>query len=237
MTTWGIVGLGWLGAELAHVVEADGDRAWGTHRDTFTFGRDPFPTTKAEVILLNTPPLKDLAPADYVRAVTVADEARVIFISSTSVYGATGRHDEDSAVDPQTDSARWLCAVETALRERFGDRLSVVRPGGLIGGTRHPVFFLSKSDREIDDGAINFVHRADVIGILRALVKDPRPLVNAVAPHHPLKSKYYAEWCARENLTPVKVRPGQSVDRVIASRVAPSLYPTWICPHLDRLAP
>lgn len=234
MRTWGIIGLGWLGQALADHARQNGDQAWGTHRADFTFGTDPFPTRACDVLVLNTPPLTDLAPTEYVVPANAA--GHVIFISSTSVYGAgPGRVTEASPVDPVTDSARWLVAVEAKLRNDFGERVSIVRPGGLIGGQRHPAIYLARGGRAIEDGPVNLIHRADLIRILMVLADAPRPLVNAVSPHHPDKSAYYGAWARRMNLGEVRVDRARRTERVIDSSVLPQIYPTWACAQLDRL--
>ena len=187
---WGIVGLGWLGAELAKHLP----NSWGTHRSTFDFTKDELPGAPCDVLFLNTPPLTALSPHEYVRKVSSADAERVIFISSTSVYGETqGRVDEATPPAPEATGAQWLWAVEQELQSRLGLRLQVIRPGGLIGGDRHPARTLA-GRQQIKGGLspINLIHRDDLIQLI--LHHSHRPLLNAVAPVHPTKSTFYTEW-------------------------------------------
>ena len=129
--SWGIIGLGWLGFELANKLRHEGHQVWGTHRSEFNFELDPFPATPCEVLLLNTPPLKNISPKDFVQKVSDHPAKRVIFISSTSVYGEVdGQVNELTPVNPVTASAKWLTDVESLLQVRFHARLTVMRQGG-----------------------------------------------------------------------------------------------------------
>ena len=232
--TWGIIGLGWLGESLAESVRADGDEAWGTHRSSFDFERDELPRDHCDILFLNTPPLTRMAPPDYVAKVHAS--GRVFFVSSTSVYGeVSGRVTEETAPQPATESGKWLLETETALRKKFGDRLTVIRPGGLIGGQRHPVKILSARGTAGGAGLpVNLIHRSDVVGIVRALARSgPLATVNAVAPHHPAKDVYYNEWAAKLGLPSIAFEPSKEPAREIESLHLARIYPKWICPHLD----
>jgi hypothetical protein len=230
--TWGIIGLGWLGGRLSAYLQEEGQAVWGTHRSDFDFRRDSLPTTSCDVLFLNTPPLTDLGPQLFCDKVTVT--GRLIFISSTSVFGmSSGNVTEDTPPTPETDSARWLFAVETLLRERFAERLTVIRPGGLIGGERHPAKHLS-GKVEISGGneKINLIHREDLIGLITS-VPAGLPLVHAVAPYHPRKDDYYGEWAEKLKLTRPLFKDSAFGTREIDSAVVSSFYNTWKCPRLD----
>jgi nucleoside-diphosphate-sugar epimerase len=71
----------------------------------------------------------------------------------------------------------------------------ILRPGGLLGTDRHPVFTLSGKQLTSDGNApVNLVRRQDVLGILELLISNPSHsgIFNAVFPEHPLKREYYA---------------------------------------------
>ncbi|AGH95350.1 hypothetical protein [Pseudobdellovibrio exovorus] len=236
--TWGIVGLGWLGSELATKLKKLGDNSWGTRSNVFNFQTDQFPETFCDVLFLNTPPLPQMSPEVYVQKIYKAARAKIIFISSTSVYGASeGLITESSMVAPQTESARWLVDVELLLRQKFNEDLTIVRAGGLIGGERHPVFHLSRK-KEVTTGKhlVNLIHRSDLIGICLSASKASNiPLVNAVAPFHPKKEEYYNQWATQLNVPKPIYTGGTESNRQIDSEILPLLYPHWICPKLDFL--
>ena len=230
--SWGIIGLGWLGNRLSAYLQAKGHTVWGTHRSDFDFRRDSLPTTSCDVLLLNTPPLTDLSPQMFCDKVTAT--GRIIFISSTSVFGmSAGKVTEGTPPTPETDSSRWLVEVEDLLRQRFADRLTVIRPGGLIGGERHPAKHLSgKVDISGGNEKINLIHREDLIGIITS-VPAAVPLVHAVAPFHPSKDDYYGAWADKLHLTRPRFKDSAFAAREIGSAVVGSFYNEWKCSRLD----
>lgn len=234
--TWGIVGLGWLGSELAMELQKKDHQSWGTHSAEFNFLTEKFPETFCDVLFLNTPPLTQMSPQNYVDKIHKAAGTKIIFISSTSVYGATeGSITESSPVAPKTEGARWLLEVESGLRQRFHEDLIIIRSGGLIGGKRHPVLSLSRR-KEISTGQhrINLIHRSDLIGIcLAASSAENISLLNAVAPFHPKKEEYYSHWADKLGLPKLSFTDGTKSNRRIDSEILPMLYPEWICPQLD----
>lgn len=230
--TWGIIGLGWLGGRLSGYLQENGHFVWGTRRSEFDFRRDTFPPAPCDVLFLNTPPLTDLDPQLFCDKVTAT--GRIIFISSTSVFGmSAAKVTEKTPPSAETDSARWLVAVENLLGERFPHRLTVIRPGGLIGGERHPAKHLSgKNDITGGNEKINLIHREDLIGIITSV---PRaiPLVHAVAPFHPRKDAYYPQWCEQLGVPPAHFKDSTHGLREIHSVVVDSFYHKWACPRLD----
>src|SRR5690606_39022244 len=92
---------------------------------------------------------------------------KVIFVSSTSVYGEeSGMITEATIPQPTTPSAKELIAAEALLRNAKAQfATTVIRFGGLIGEDRHPVKFLSgKKNLANPKGNINFIHQDDCIG-------------------------------------------------------------------------
>lgn len=232
--TWVIVGLGWLGARLSAHLQANGQRTWGTHRSDFDFCADSLPATLCDVLFLNTPPLAVLSPQNFCEKVSHTTAKRIIFISSTSVFGMNcGIVSEASLPSPETTSARWLFEVETQLRRDFAKKLTVIRPGGLIGGERHPAKHLAgKVDISGGNEKINLIHREDLIQIITQ-VPQGTPVVHAVANYHPRKDEYYCEWADRLNLQRPSFKDSTHGDREIRSMVVSSFYTDWVCPHLD----
>lgn len=237
-STWGIIGLGWLGDSLAKNLKALGHPTWGTHRSDFSFESGQFPQTFCDVLFLNTPPLIHIQPKDFAQKIILGQKSRLIFVSSTGVYGSNhGRVTEATLPLPNTDSGRWLLETETLLRSRFEGRLSILRPGGLIGGKRHPVFSLS--GRRAVVGAkspINLIHRDDLIEIIKKLESvNGISIINAVAPFHPTKEDYYSAWADKLSLQPINFSNEKASDRWVDSDVLGDIYKTWQCPRLDEL--
>ena len=238
MSIWGIVGLGWLGQALSESLRQSGCVVWGTHRETFVFGKDIFPSDYCDVLLLNVPPLLDIDPERFVSEISLAPTARLIFVSSTSVYGThQGACSEEVTPEPTTDNGKWLLNVEELLRQQFAERSLVIRPGGLLGGQRHPGFHL-KADRIYAGGEnpINFIHREDLINIIKLSAQNHLSgVLNAVTPYHPSKESYYTQWLNQRGLAVPSFEMCYTTHKVVSSKILPTFYTSWVCPHLDSL--
>jgi len=237
MNTWGIVGLGWLGCELSKEIEKAGDQFWGTHRNNFDFARDPFPSSACDILFLNTPPVLEMTPKEFAQKIPLSSAKKIIFISSTSVYGENvGLINENDLPQPSSRNGHWLLEVENHLQSIFLDRIKILRPGGLIGGQRHPIHHLAgKSGLAGGRSQINLIHRADLVNIILVLAKTEMntPVINAVAPYHPKKSDYYSEWADKLGLSHPLYDQSASELRQIDSLFLSTLYPNWKCPKLD----
>lgn len=237
LRTWGIIGMGWLGQEFALRLEQSGIPYWGTTSKTFDWRVDEFPQTPCDILLLNTPPLVDIDPAVFVQKIPVRAQQKIIFISSIAVYGSSqGTVTESTPTMPATKNALWLVEVEKLLLKKFSDCVSILRAGGLIGGTRHPVISLAKKPETLlSDAPINLIHRSDLIEIIFAVAKlEKSPaILNAVAAYHPNKSDYYGEWVQKLQLSPIGFSTKSESNKVITSDILPVIYPNWIHPKLD----
>jgi hypothetical protein len=238
-SVWGIVGLGWLGQAFAKELQSHQQNFWGTHRSDFNFETDPFPQMACDYLLVNTPPLNSLSTGDYVGKIILGESSRLFFVSSTSVYSANQGVVTESTPPSCGDgaSAKWLSEVENRLRDRFEKQLTIVRPGGLIGGQRHPVFYLGgRSGLPGGLDPVNLIHRKDLIAILMALTQHPEVLlVNAVAPAHPSKSEYYGLWAQKLGLPVPGYLATSTSTRRVDSDVTHTLIDSWHCAMLDRL--
>ncbi len=233
---WGVVGAGWLGQEVVDRLSRLGVACWATNRKIFDWGVHEFPEKPCEVLLLNTPPLTAILPEDFVRKIPVRDGQKIIFISSIAVYGsALGEVTEKTPPQPDTKNGLWLCEVEQLLLQKFSGQVCIIRAGGLIGGARHPVFFLS--NKTAANSRVNLIHRDDLIEIIftvAAMEKMPF-VVNAVSPSHPYKKEYYEGWALKLNLAPPQISQEKEESKIVLSEVLPAIYPHWVNPELDSL--
>lgn len=235
---WGIIGLGWLGSELARRLRKSEIEYWGTTRKEFNWESDDFPAEHCDLLFLNTPPLINISPDEFVNKIKMNPSGRIIFISSIGVYGkVSGIITEKTLPCPTTKNGIWLYEVEKLLLEKFRNQITIIRAGGLIGGLRHPVLSLAKKTSLVPmDGFINLIHRDDLIEIVMLISKLQKSIlvINAVAPYHPLKSSYYNSWSQKLNLTPITFS-GVEENRVIKSDMLDEIYPEWFFPKLDAL--
>ena len=230
---WAIVGLGWLGSALQARLIQRGVESWGTTRASFNFLTDALPAREHSVLFFNTPPLLALTPQEFLEKIKPTSASKIIFISSTSVYGDTqGAVDENSPALPTAPNGVWLLEVENKLREYFKERLHIIRPAGLIGGERHPAKTLS-GRTQVRGGldVVNLIHRED---LLNFIVHPELPaLVNAVAPIHPTREEYYNSWCERLGLARIEFIPEKTSERVVDTLHGSLIE--WSVPKLDRL--
>jgi nucleoside-diphosphate-sugar epimerase len=141
-----------------------------------------------------------------VQALRRAACRRVIFISSTSVYGSHGQvADEADPLPPDKASGRALRSAEHVLLAEDGLEVTVLRLAGLIGPGRQPGRFLA-GKRQLKNGSapVNLVHRDDVIRAVLLLLDNPRPgeVFNLAAPAHPIRKDYYTRAARALGLPP-----------------------------------
>ncbi|MBW3518765.1 GNAT family N-acetyltransferase [Flavobacterium sp. NKUCC04_CG] len=124
---------------------------------------------------------------------------RVIFMSSTSVYGCQPNLiTEKTATDPTTTSGCEIVAAENLFRTEGLWKTTILRLGGLFGPLRHPVTFLAqKSEFENPDLSVNMVHLNDVIAFTTQLVfqnqKEADAVFNLVAPYEQTRKEFYSQ--------------------------------------------
>ena len=136
--------------------------------------------------------------------ISVLSIKKVIFISSTGVYG-----DHNSIVDERTDprpetiSGQKLLAAEKLFQEQKAFKTTIIRFGGLVGPGRMPGRFLSgKTDIPNGLAPVNLVHLTDCIGITEAIIDSENGTVclNAVSPNHPSRADFYSKAAIQEGL-------------------------------------
>ena len=155
---------------------------------------------------------------------------KVLFVSSTSVYGDTfpiEERDEESALNPDTEGGKQLVEVEKLLQFNENFQTTVVRFGGLIGPERNPAAFLAGKENVANPNApINFIHQEDCIGIICAMLRQVEnetwnwnDTFNAVTPNHPNRENYYTEKALEMNLkVPTFVKDPISIGKKISSK-------------------
>ncbi|CDL83053.1 Protein yeeZ [Xenorhabdus szentirmaii DSM 16338] len=241
-----IIGLGWLGMPLAQALQSEGMQVVGSKTTpdgveaANMCGMDCYllnltPEIDCEVddleqlmsvdILVLTLPVGGIAEGGqgYVNAVQlVVDTAlsysvpRIIFISSTSVYGpSVGYLDEDGPLCPETASAKALVELENWLHQLPNTSVDILRLVGLVGSGRHAGRFLA-GKKAIAGGecAVNLVHQDDVISAIKLLIRQPEGghIYNLCAAIHPKRSEYYPLISQRLDLPPPEFLQSENKD-------------------------
>ena len=162
-----------------------------------------------------------------------------LFISSTSVYGEIenqspssheakrGFLDEASPCRAVTGNGAMLIEGERFLQEAAKEknfRLTIIRPGGLIGFERHPGKFLAGRKNVKDpEHPVNLIHQVDLARSIDCLMRtdwhksdefgDSVQVFNAVSEYHPQRRDFY-ESAARELGLPLPEFAPQDPDRM-----------------------
>ncbi len=97
---------------------------------------------------------------------------RLIYVSSTQVYGQNAGEDinDDTPPHPSTAYGKILRAAELLWQAHFQDKLTIVRPSGLMADDRTFLTNLAINLTQSDEQHwLNLIHRDDVINILATL--------------------------------------------------------------------
>ncbi|MNP29055.1 NAD dependent epimerase/dehydratase family protein [compost metagenome] len=145
---------------------------------------------------------------------------RIIFTSSTSVYGdIEGTVKESTARAPVTASGRVLKELEDWLHNLPGTQVDILRLAGLVGPERHPGRFFAGKTAPNGHHGVNLVHLEDVIGAITLLLQAPKGghIYNICAPYHPARSTFYPVMARQLGLEPPQFRDasGEGQGKVI----------------------
>ncbi|MFW0765478.1 SDR family oxidoreductase [Trabulsiella odontotermitis] len=241
-----IVGLGWLGMPLALSLTAHGWQVTGskTTQDGVEAARmcgiDSYPLRLEPQLVCETEDLDALMQVDalvitlparrsgpgeefYLQAVQeIVDSAlayhipRIIFTSSTSVYGnATGLIKESTPREPVTASGRVLKELEDWLHHLPGTSVDILRLAGLVGPGRHPGRFFAGKQAPDGEHGVNLVHLEDVISAITLLLQAPKGghIYNICAPKHPSRAVFYPQMARELGLEPPSFVAGDSKEK------------------------
>ncbi|NNE02186.1 MAG: SDR family oxidoreductase [Arenibacter sp.] len=164
-----------------------------------------------DILLINVPPNRSTDDDSYLKkmrqlyeAVKIMHVEKIIFVSSTSVYGSlSGEVTEKSVPKPNTPSGKQLLAAENLFKKDTSLSTTIVRFGGLIGPDRHPVTFLSgRKNIKNGDDVINLIHLEDCMYLLTAIISNSwwNEIFNGVYPYHPSKKEYYTAEAKKRGL-------------------------------------
>jgi nucleoside-diphosphate-sugar epimerase len=218
-----VIGCGWLGMPLCHHLVKNGFEVISTTttksklaNETRNFELVLFDVTKmlpsqsltlVDVIIYNIPPLGLGEVEKFFNTInpTLTPVPNIIFISSTSVYGKSlGPINEDSELSPTSKNGNNLKITENYLRSRF-KKLTILRPGGLIGEDRHPIHFLKgKSGLTSGKELLHLVHRDDCIESITQIIKKQiwNEDINLVNDIRIQKEVYYTKEALKLGLVP-----------------------------------
>lgn len=237
------MGCGWLGLPLAKTLLSEGNKVHGSTTSKHKLpllkmvGVTPYLISISEegiqgdianflkgvdCLIINVPPkLRGGSTENYIKkmqwlhkAVRISSVHKVIFVSSTSVYGnIDGEVTESTDPKPTTESGKQLLAVENHFKNDRERQTTIIRFGGLIGPKRHPVTMLSKR-KNLSNGTmpVNLVHLTDCIRTITEILANNwwSETFNSVYPYHPAKELYYTSEALLRDLEPPEYKPNNS---------------------------
>ena len=119
-----------------------------------------------------------------------SDVQKVIFISSTSVYGKLNKvmTEEDAVLKTP------LTEIEDLFRQNNFFETTIIRFAGLFGDVRQPSNWF-KNGRKIPQpkGFVNMIHKEDCIEIMHTIIDQNcwDQTFNACSNHHPTRREFY----------------------------------------------
>lgn len=184
----------------------------------------------SEILIINIPPgLRGNSGENFVAKmenfipfIEKSSVKKVIFVSSTSVYADVNQVvTEETVPNPETESGKQLLISENLLLNNSNFQSTILRFGGLIGEDRHPIkFSAGRNNVENPEAPINLIHQQDCIEIIQKIIEKEvwNTVLNAVAPFHPTRKKYYTEKASEQNLAPPQFNENEhSVGKTVSS--------------------
>ncbi|MEX1190572.1 MAG: NAD(P)-binding domain-containing protein [Brumimicrobium sp.] len=241
MKTWGVIGCGWLGLPFATKLINDNCKAYGTTTTESKLdklvevGVSPVLLNKeqpqinqpwinsCDYILLNIPPTsfkENYALAMKQLVDNVNAQAKVIFISSTSVYKNKSQiAKEEDHLDGTSRNAPYIVEAERVLYEKLNGNLTVIRMAGLVGGDRNPAKFMAGKEYDGGQEPVNLIHLEDCIGLIDKVVEEKYwgEILNGCATKHPMKSSYYMSVSKQLGITSPKFNDNMVKHKIVSN--------------------
>ena len=188
-----ILGCGWLGKPLAislineELLEMNGIEPYIVDISDFQ-EYDSFLNSDILIIAITS---KDVDGFESLIAqIQESSIQKVIFISSTSVYGKLNKvmTEEDAVLKlPLTE-------IENLFRENTFFETTIIRFAGLFGDERQPANWF-KNGKKIPQpkGFVNMIHKDDCIEIIQEIIAQNcwNETFNACSNHHPTRREFY----------------------------------------------
>ncbi len=208
-----IVGCGYTGSRVAPLLAAKGWNVTATSRDPgrlralaaqgvravrFEVGRSGLPDASDAVVLLSVPTLPGGDPTPRLVEALGRAPRRVVYLSTTGVYGNIKRVDASTPPAPATERQRLRAAAEQSVLNGPWPSL-VLRPAAIYGPGRGVHEAMRQGEFKLMGGGTNYVSRIHVDDLARiAAAAMESDLVGAypVADDAPCAAREIAVFCA-----------------------------------------
>jgi|SRR5690554_730399 len=223
---FGVVGCGWLGLSMAQKWIKEDMSVLGT-----TTTKEKIKSLEAEgiiayllenkqdekdlkwlkqvdVLLLNIPPSglkEEYANLMLKIAKQIKTDAKIIFISSTSVYANNNKEvTEESELEETRKNSAYIINAEQSLLDFAKERLSIIRMSGLVGKERNPAKYMQGRNVSGGNEPVNLIHLEDCMGIIDHIINNSiwGEIFNASTQEHPSKKEYYTYAAKQLNIDP-----------------------------------
>ena len=173
--------------------------------------------------------------------------ARIVFISSTAVYGQDNGEwiDEDtSPVTPEREASQVILQAEQTLQQGFGDKTIIIRPSGIYGRERLMRLCKAKEKQKEPVAAAHWSNRImdrDLITIIANVmtIDTPKPLYIATD-YAPVTTFELGSWLS-EQINEVPPVIDDNKTKVTGKRLHSNIplawldYPDWQVGYGDIL--
>jgi nucleoside-diphosphate-sugar epimerase len=156
--------------------------------------------------------------ADRLVLAALRDRAqRVVYLSTTSVYGDTFQVDEHTSPSPRTPSERDRLATEQAVSDGPWSSL-ILRPAAIYGPGRGVHVAMREGRHKLMGDGSNFIsriHVEDLAAIAEASLPSELEGAYPVADEHPCPAREIAEFCS--TLLSVPMPPPAPLENIPAT--------------------
>jgi len=182
-----ILGCGYTGQRVAQRFRARGASVTETHRDTARFDVQP-----GALVLHSVPPEGSAGLVEMLGD----SPARVVYLSTTGVYGDASFVDESTPVAPRTEKHRLRVKEEQRVAAGPWSSL-ILRPAAIYGPGRGVHESLKKGICRVDDNFVSRIHVDDLAAHAEAALLSDVTGAYPVADVEPCTSRQIAEFCAK----------------------------------------
>lgn len=214
MSNFLILGAGFTGSRVAKLLQAQGETVIWTNRKgeagarRFDSAVDDFevllPLISADTIVLHSIPtlrteagLSEITPA-LVTSLRLNPPARIVYLSTTGVYGTAQLVNETTAPAAQTEREKLRQAAETAVKSGAWSTL-ILRPAAIYGPNRGIHASIRSGQFQLPQNATNFVSRIhvdDLAALSCAALLSVHQGAYPVADEEPCTSLEAAQFCS-----------------------------------------
>lgn len=129
---------------------------------------------------------------------------RIVYLSSTAVYGSATLVNESTAVDATTEAARARLDAEKLIQEGPWSSL-ILRPAAIYGPGRGVQESIQRGEHSVSGRYVSRIHVDDLAAHAEAALLSDLTGAFPVADEEPCTSREIAEFCARLLNVPVEV--------------------------------